>query len=494
MEAIKYNFSDKPHENMLDGIHDDSIISITDHLGRVEYVNDNYCKMLECDADKLIGESHKLLKSHLHTGKLYKNLWRTIKMGNKWHGVLTDKSSSGKPFWVETTIIPRKDHVDNTIKYVATYNDVTKYELKNIELLESNKTNAKYNSIFQATNAGIIVITDNEGVIIEWNKGAELAFGYSKLQILGHPLTVLLSKKYRKGSIKGLLRLMNKIKNDKNVGVIEMSCMRKSGHEFPVEFALSSLNVDYKGFYCAIMLDISKRKKVEDRLKQKAKDTGIMLKCLKQDLKGSFSYGDQLIGLLKNEKTNSSVTSLADNLETELTRSKMMVDYLGQSTTISTEKQELKKIDFDKIIAHVLNGLSESKNFNLFEFNIDIIDNHNYLSKPELISAIFQNLIQNALLNFKEPSKMFVPRIEISVKYLQDKIEIKVCDNGPEINKNETNKLFDSRYKVKERSNLENGLSLCIVKNIVDDLNGKIRAERDLNSRTYFEITLPKRV
>jgi PAS domain S-box-containing protein len=415
-------------------------------------------------------------------------------MGNKWEGLLTDKSSSGKPFWLETTITPRKDKIDNSIKYVATYHDVTKYQLQNIELLERNKTNAKYNAIFQATNRGIIVITDKDGIIIEWNKGAQLAFGYSKLEILGHPLTVLLSKKFRKGNIRDLEKFMNKVKNDKNTGIIEMSCLRKYGKEFPVEFALSSLTVDHQGFYCAIMLDISKRKNVEDRLKQKAKDTGMLLNCLTQDLKGSFSYGNQLVALLKNEKTSSKVTILADNLETELNRSKMVIDYLAHSTTISTEKKELKKIDFDKIITHVLKGFSGSKNFNLFKFNIDIIDNHNYLSKPELITAIFQNLIQNALLNFKESSNMIIPRIDISIKYLQDKIEIKVCNNGPEIDKKETNKLFNSRYKLEDKSNPENGLSLCIVKNIVEDLNGKIRAKNDVNHSTCFEIVLPKLV
>lgn len=261
MEAIKYDFTDNLNGSMLDFIKENSVVTITDSRGRIEFANDNFCKIVECDANKLIGETHELFKSHLHTGKVYKNLWRTIKMGNKWQGVLSDVSASGKRFWVDTTIIPINDETDNTRKYIALYNDVTKYHLQNIELLEISKTNGKYRSIFQSTNAGIIVITDHVGNVTEWNKGAELAFGYSKSEILGHPLTVLLAKKFRKGNISGLQATIKKNKNEKDLA--ELICMRKNGVEFPVEFGLSSLKLEQKGFYCAVMLDVSKRKLLE---------------------------------------------------------------------------------------------------------------------------------------------------------------------------------------------------------------------------------------
>lgn len=258
MEAIKYSFANKLHGNMLDFVKENSIVSVTDSRGRIEYANDKFCKILECDANKLIGETHELLKSHLHSDKVYKNLWRTIKMGNKWHGVLSDVSASGKRFWLDTTIIPINDDADNTKKFISLYTDVTKYHIQNIELLEISKTNGKYRSIFQSTNAGIIVITDHLGNVTEWNKGAELAFGYSKSEILGHPLKILFAKKFRKGNISALQATINKFKNDKEL--VELICMRKNGVEFPVEFGLSSLKLEQKGFYCAVMLDVSKRK------------------------------------------------------------------------------------------------------------------------------------------------------------------------------------------------------------------------------------------
>ena len=92
MAAIKYNLSSVLNENILEHVVDNAIVTVTDALGRIEFANDKFCEILECDANRLIGETHELLKSSLHTGKIYKNLWRTIRMQNKWEGILTDVS------------------------------------------------------------------------------------------------------------------------------------------------------------------------------------------------------------------------------------------------------------------------------------------------------------------------------------------------------------------------------------------------------------------
>ena len=46
MEAIKYNSLDSFNETMRDHVLDSAIVSITDYLGRIEYANDNFCKIL----------------------------------------------------------------------------------------------------------------------------------------------------------------------------------------------------------------------------------------------------------------------------------------------------------------------------------------------------------------------------------------------------------------------------------------------------------------
>lgn len=138
MEAFNYYIlNELKKKNILKIIEKHSIVTITDRLGRIEYVSDCYCNILECEPNQLIGESHKLIGSHLHSGILYKNLWKTIRSGHKWNGILNDVSIKGNSFWLETTILPLKSK--KTVKYLAIYNDVTKFQLEKQKLLKRSK-------------------------------------------------------------------------------------------------------------------------------------------------------------------------------------------------------------------------------------------------------------------------------------------------------------------------------------------------------------------
>src|SRR5690606_20869134 len=76
--------------------------------------------------------------------------------------------------------------------------------------------------------------------IIEWNKGAELAFGYSEDEVIGNPLTKLISKHHLITSVKELIKAKNLLNKNHNSENLEMIGLKKNGEEFPVEFAIST--------------------------------------------------------------------------------------------------------------------------------------------------------------------------------------------------------------------------------------------------------------
>lgn len=609
MEAFKYYMLNNFDRDLLSLLETNSIISITDSLGRIEYVNDNFCNTLECDERELLGETLKLLKSPLHSDLLYKKLWKTIKSGRKWNGVLEASSLNGNTLWLDATIVPVKK--ENAFKYVTIYKDITAHHSKSIGLLENDekykaflneipmnvfsiskygkvlnanksfynlsindlvdtyiydyinpscyntfKNNIdaafldkstkqfefydfdlsgnkicyqalvspvfntigalvsatvcinditdfqnidkkelnnefKYQTIYQSINVGIIVVADHKGSITEWNKGAELAFGYSETEILGRPLTILTTEQYKKPNIKELANAIKKIKNNQNADIIEMQCLRKNGEEFPVEFALSKLNIENEVHYCAMMLDISKRKSLQNKLKRKTNDLELFLYRSAHDLKAPFSSAQGLINLLKEEITNKKSANLLEMLEATIESGRVLSDNLAEASSISAKKYEYKRINFDQCIDDVIKTLSGSRNFEYVKFNININVTKPFKSKPELIKSIFQNLIQNAIKYSKEPSENHAPTIDVSVETKEDNLVISICDNGLGISEKNINKIFDLYYRANDANVPGNGLGLYIVKSIIEGLEGEISVRSDFNDGAYFEIRLP---
>lgn len=101
------------------------------------------------------------------------------------------------------------------------------------------------------------------------------------------------------------------------------------------------------------------------------------------------------------------------------------------------------------------------------------------------------NLLDNAVKYAYEERPL---RLTIATRIKGDKVEIEIEDNGVGIKKEDLKKVFDKFYRV-STGNLHNvkgfGLGLAYVQKIIEDLNGDIHAESELNIGTKFIIVLP---
>ena len=128
----------------------------------------------------------------------------------------------------------------------------------------------KLRSIMNASNVTAIVSIDSEGQLATWNPGAEATFGYSEGEIIGQPLTLLIPERFREAHAAGLERALQG--NDyKVIGkTVELSGLRKSGREFPLELSLGVWEQDGKKYFSGIINDITERKQAEKRINQLA--------------------------------------------------------------------------------------------------------------------------------------------------------------------------------------------------------------------------------
>ncbi len=100
-------------------------LSITDVSGKIIFVNDKFSELSGYQADELLGNNHRMLRSGVHDGAFFHNMWRTISNGMVWQGEVCNQTKQGNLRWMETTIVPFLDKEGHPYQYISVRTDIT---------------------------------------------------------------------------------------------------------------------------------------------------------------------------------------------------------------------------------------------------------------------------------------------------------------------------------------------------------------------------------
>jgi PAS domain S-box-containing protein len=112
-----------------------------------------------------------------------------------------------------------------------------------------------------ATDA--IILWDERGNILSWNKGAKTMFGYVHEEIVGRPLTLIIPARYHEAHCYGMELVGSAGGGRGIVKTLELYGLKKNGKEFPIEMVPSKSMLREVTFYCGIIRDNSERKQAE---------------------------------------------------------------------------------------------------------------------------------------------------------------------------------------------------------------------------------------
>jgi two-component system phosphate regulon sensor histidine kinase PhoR len=115
----------------------------------------------------------------------------------------------------------------------------------------------------------------------------------------------------------------------------------------------------------------------------------------------------------------------------------------------------------------------------------------NVFADQEKIHQVLTNLIENSIKYGKVDGTT-----ELSIeKIIDNKLIIRITDNGNGIKKEHFERLFERFYRIENSGNRNtggSGLGLAIVKHIIDAHNEKIYVESDFGVGSEFSFSLEK--
>ena len=196
---------------------------------------------------------------------------------------------------------------------------------------------------------------------------------------------------------------------------------------------------------------------------------------------------------------------LADNVKQNLEkilhhgkRADAIVKGMLQHSRTSSGQKELTDINVlaDEYLRLAYHGLrAKDKTFNAkFETHLDTtIEKINVV--PQEIGRVILNLINNAFYTVSEKKKQlngtYEPTVSISTKRLDNKIEIKVADNGSGIPQKVMDKIFQPFFTTKPTGQ-GTGLGLSLAYDIVTKGHGgELKVETWEGHGSAFVISLP---
>ena len=127
-------------------------------------------------------------------------------------------------------------------------------------------TNEMMHLAVEASLSGMVMM-DSEGLIVMVNSMTEKLFGYSRHELLGHPLEILLPERFRQKHPEYRQVYIGESKSRLMGHGKDVYGLHKNGKEFPIEVGLNPIETQYGIYVLAAIVNIADRKFAEDMLR-----------------------------------------------------------------------------------------------------------------------------------------------------------------------------------------------------------------------------------
>ncbi len=334
------------------------------------------------------------------------------------------------------------------------------------------------------TNEAFVTIDQNHRVLF-FNKAAEKIFGYSREEIIGHDLNVIMSPACSRNHREAVARYV-KTRIPGRIGhETEMVASRKNRETFPASISFSVTEVEEQLFFTGIVRDLTQTQELREQVMQSERlaALGQMVAEITHEIKNPLmmigGFAQQLMRETDDEKNLKKLHIITE----EIRRLERLLADLKEFYQVRTPVSE--PVDIKGLLEKVFSLVQEECERHNIQTEVTLDERAlTVLGDRGRLEQVFLNLVKNAIEAMESGGKIW-----IQSRLSGDKVEIMVKDEGCGISEQDRDKVFAPFFTTKKHGT---GLGLCISKRIIEDHGGSsFFLESEEGKGTTFKIRLP---
>lgn len=163
-------------------------------------------------------------------------------------------ASNGNRYQIHENGAPIYDDSGRIIGVVLVFRDIThSHELHS----RLNDNTQRLKRVID-TSMDAVIVTDEQGIVKEWNPAAELMFGWSNEEIKRQPIhETIIPREFREQHLLGIKRIINSKQSPVQAKRIKSRALHRDGHTFPIELAMSSVRAEKGWIFSSFIRDLT---------------------------------------------------------------------------------------------------------------------------------------------------------------------------------------------------------------------------------------------
>jgi PAS domain S-box-containing protein len=330
-----------------------------------------------------------------------------------------------------------------------------------------------------------VVLADAAGVMRLVNRKTEELFGYSREELVGQKVELLLPESFR-ARHQGYREGYMKAPETRAMGAgRDLHGRRKDGREVPIEIGLNPIPTPQGMLVLAAIVDITERKRLEERVAQSEAlaAVGSMAAILAHEIRNplgsivmaarSLEHGDLTP---EDRKTVSSVLT-----EESQRLNRTLQDFL---LFARPRPPRLESADLRALVEETAAALrSDAELLGKTELELSLGAVEPFPFDADQLRQVLWNLLLNGVQAMNGRG-----RLKAALSSAGGKATLEVTDSGPGIDPSVLDRIFDPFFTTKKKGT---GLGLAICRRIVAGHGGGLTASNAPSGGARFTLTLP---